>query len=193
MVIGGVVGADDEEMELRGLRWFSQNGALLNKKIEAPSGCRGEQEMAATDYERVIELGQRLGVDEVLGRFDAEQRLTELRLSRLGLVEIPPEVPQFLSLEKLYLNANRIAVLPAEIGQLTHLQLLGLRENRLSALPSTFAQLASLRLLDLGHNQLTTLPVDILAKLPKLELLDISGNPITNLADLQQLTCTIKR
>jgi len=42
---------------------------------------------------------------------------------------------------------------------------------------------------------LTTLPVDILAQLPHLELLDISGNPITSLPpDVgSRLTCTIKR
>ena len=49
-----------------------------------------------SDHDRVIALGQRLGVDEVLGKFDAQQHLTELRLSRLGLAEIPPEVAQFL-------------------------------------------------------------------------------------------------
>ncbi len=38
--------------------------------------------MASTDRDRVIVLGQRLGVDEVLGKFDAQKRLTELRLSR---------------------------------------------------------------------------------------------------------------
>ena len=46
--------------------------------------------MASTDYDRVIVLGQRLGMDEVLGKFYARQCLTELRLSRLGLTEIPP-------------------------------------------------------------------------------------------------------
>lgn len=149
-----------------------------------------------SDRDLVLALGQRLGVDpqRILGQLDERGNLVELRLSRLGLTEVPPEVAQFTSLEKLYLNANRLTALPPAIGQLTELRLLGLRENQLTALPEEVGNLSQLRLLDLGQNAFTGLPLAILARLPNLGLLDVGGNPIAEWpVEAELLTCTIKR
>ncbi len=149
-----------------------------------------------SDHDLVMTLGQRLGVDpqKILGQLDERGNLIELRLSRLGLTEFPEEIERFRQLQKLYLNANRLTAIPPTIGQLTELRLLGLRENLLSALPVELGNLSNLRLLDLGQNHLTTLPVAVLARLPSLGLLDVSGNPIAEWPiEAELLTCTIKR
>jgi Leucine-rich repeat (LRR) protein len=150
------------------------------------------------DRDLVIALGQRLGVDpqKLLGQLDDRGHVVELRLSRLGLSLFPEEIAHFTHLQKLYLNANELTEVPPTIGRLTELRLLGLRENRLSTLPAELAHCQALRLLDLGQNSFTHLPVAILAKLPHLGLLDISGNPVARgelPAEATLLPCTIKR
>ena len=51
----------------------------------------------------------------------AKEEWTELDLSGMGLISLPPEIGQLTNLTELTLTDNRLTSLPAEICQLTNL------------------------------------------------------------------------
>jgi Leucine-rich repeat (LRR) protein len=136
---------------------------------------------------------------------------TELDLSDLALTELPSELAQATSLQRLflaenllttlptwlrqlsslqglYLSGNQFTALPAEVGQLATLQYLFLSENQLTTLPAELGQLTNLQQVEVQDNQLTTLPAEF-GQLTNLWLLDLSGNQLTTLpAEFGQLT-----
>jgi Leucine-rich repeat (LRR) protein len=122
-----------------------------------------------------------------------ESGALELRLSMLGLNEVPPEIGQLTNLQVLYLSANQLANIPPEILQLTNLQYLFLGENNLVIIPSEIGQLTNLQVLDLSYNELTSLPSEI-RNLRNLQVLNLGSNQLTSLpveigqlANLRQL------
>lgn len=104
---------------------------------------------------------------EALRRIEEAERTnaTELKLFKLPLTELPPEIGRLTQLKNLrvgYIIAKpRITNLPPEIVQLTNLEWLDLSQNNLSGLPSGIGQLTSLRTLDLSQNRLSRLPDEI--------------------------------
>jgi internalin A len=105
---------------------------------------------------------------------------TELDLSGLGLIELPSEIGNLNSLQKLYLNENSLTSLPPEISRLANLQILGLRGNELTSLLPEIGKLGNLQALGLGGNQLASLPSEI-GKLGNLQWLGLGGNQLSNL------------
>jgi hypothetical protein len=81
------------------------------------------------------------------------------------------------ALRWLILTDNAIAQLPSELGQRPSLQKLMLAGNRLCALPAGLADARNLELIRLAANHLAELP-DWLTKLPRLGWLALSGNPM---------------
>ena len=76
------------------------------------------------DQELFAQLKQRLmerfpGLQE---EYDQEGRLLHLNLGHLGLVQLPPELLQFTSLQELGLSGNELSRLPPEVGQLISLR-----------------------------------------------------------------------
>ena len=117
----------------------------------------------------------------------AASGVTELRLSGLGLTELPPEIGQLISLQGLSLEDNELTGLPSEIGRLNNLHRLNLQLNHLTALLPEIGQLHNLQLLLLASNQLTTLPPEI-GQLSNLQELYLNDNQLTNLpAEIGQL------
>ncbi|GEM_PF-1028930 len=86
---------------------------------------------------------------------------TELDLSELSLIWLPPEIGNLSYLEKLYLKDNQLSKLPPEIGNLVNLEVLSLWRNRLSTLPSQIGHLINLQKLSAFSNQLSELPPEI--------------------------------
>ena len=107
-------------------------------------------------------------------------QLTQLELLVLSdnqLTTLPPEIGQLTNLTDLRIHNNQLTALPPEIGWLTNLQHLYLNDNQLTTVPPELFQLTTLQALGLGENKLTTLPPEI-ERLPKLSSLEVFRNPL---------------
>ncbi|MEN9659685.1 MAG: hypothetical protein RL571_3150 [Pseudomonadota bacterium] len=80
------------------------------------------------------------------------------------------------ALRWLILTDNQLSQLPAELGQCLSLQKLMLAGNQLQSLPAELAACQDLELIRIAANQLQALP-DWLFTLPKLAWLAFAGNP----------------
>ena len=109
----------------------------------------------------------------------AEEKLTQLDLSGLGLEELPPEIGKCTQLETLLLGkwleekkawvGNKLTEFPDAVLQLTNLKILNLSRNQITAIPEAIGQLANLTKLDLSGNQITKIP-EALDQLPNLKI-----------------------
>lgn len=86
---------------------------------------------------------------------------TTLKLERIGLAELPPEIGQLTALMELQLNNNRLTSLPPQIGLLNCLTRLSLDRNELTSLPPQIGDLVSLKELFVEGNFLEWLPSEI--------------------------------
>jgi hypothetical protein len=120
------------------------------------------------------------------------------------LMALPPEILRGSSLQVLYARDNWLRDLPIEapLTQLITLELggngftaatpwlvrcprlkrLGLSQNRLAKFPEGLAKLASLEVLDLSGNNLTEIPAEVLSRLPALRELRVGANQIRQVA-----------
>jgi internalin A len=130
------------------------------------------------------------GYQEALQRISVcvEEGADDLDLSRLDLLQVPPEVWQLTNLRELHLFRNQLAAIPAKLQQLAHLQTLNLSRNRLEAIPAELGRLANLQRLYLSGNQLVALPAE-LGRLSSLEQLYLQENQLVALpAELGRLS-----
>lgn len=111
---------------------------------------------------------------------DCGENGTELDLSGLGLMAIPPNIFENTKLIHLDLSGNQLTNLPPQIGQMSGLRTLDLSRAQLTALPPEIGQLTDLTTLILSNNQLTALPPEI-GKLTALTSLDVHNNQLTAL------------
>ncbi|KAI1870225.1 hypothetical protein JX265_006395 [Neoarthrinium moseri] len=110
--------------------------------------------------------------------FGAFKVLRSLNVSSNFLDKFPPFLCELEGLVDIDFSFNSIAELPEEIGQMRSLEKFVMTNNRLAgALPSTFSNLTNLRELDLKYNTLTA--IDVVAELPKLEILSADHNKIS--------------
>lgn len=99
-------------------------------------------------------------------------------LSNKTLCEVPKYILDMTNLKMLYLEGNSIEVIPSELFiALQRLVWLDLRNNKLKTIPQTIANHACLETLLLRDNEIQALPLE-LGLVPKLKVLQISGNPI---------------
>ena len=122
-------------------------------------------------------------------------------ISKLGgKLKLNKSFCSLISLKKLNLGAVHITSLPKDFGKLNKLEILFLNDSSIKKLPTSFSNLSSLKKLsiynklinidiefpdsleeiDFRGNKLTELP-ESLFSLPKLQHLDISDNPFTEL------------
>ena len=139
-------------------------------------------------------------LDEWRGvKTDASGRVRELYLPNDGLTgEIPPELGNLASLERLELDYNALTgEIPPELGNLANLEGLELHDNALTGeIPPELGNLASLEWLWLSDNGLTGEIPPELGNLANLERLSLSNNGLTgeippelgNLANLGYLS-----
>lgn len=108
--------------------------------------------------------------------------LKHLNLSSNNLTEVPFKLCEINTLIELDLSFNHITALPENIGKLTQLERLSMTNNDLvKQLPESFSDLISLKELDVRYNKLHN--IDVLAKLPKLEILYCSKNSVYSFED----------
>ena len=114
--------------------------------------------------------------------------LRELRLRKLGLTELPPEIGDLTNLTTLRLDGNKLTEVPSEIGRLINLTTLRLENNRLAKFPPEIGELTNLTTLSLMGNKLANLPPEI-GKLINLVALFLTSNRLTELPpDIEKLT-----
>lgn len=110
--------------------------------------------------------------------FGAFQVLRTLNVSSNFLEAFPPFLCDIVSLVDLDMSFNAISTIPDEIGNLRNLERFVMTNNLISgALPHTFSQLAKLREVDIRYNAISS--IDIIAALPKVELLSADHNSIS--------------
>jgi internalin A len=149
--------------------------------------------------------------EEAVRRIDraAEEKLTELDLSGLGLEELPPEIGKCTQLETLVLGkvnewssvnlgkwtpqpiTNRLTSLPEELRSLGNLRSIDLSGNPFGTIPELLLEMKQLKSLILTSIGLTELP-EAIGQLSNLTQLNLSHNPIAQipeaLAQLSNLT-----
>ncbi|XP_060082646.1 DISP complex protein LRCH3-like isoform X2 [Ylistrum balloti] len=101
-------------------------------------------------------------------------------LSKNRLQDVPKEVCDFGSMEKLNCYHNVLKFLPDALVQLQALTHLNLSRNQLSMIPAFISQLHQLEVLIASHNKLVSLPEEI-GVLDKLMEIDVSCNEISHL------------
>ncbi|XP_069104071.1 leucine-rich repeat and calponin homology domain-containing protein 1-like isoform X2 [Argopecten irradians] len=101
-------------------------------------------------------------------------------LSKNRLQDVPKEVCDYASMEKLNCYHNVLKFLPDALVQLQALTHLNLSRNQLSVIPAFISQLHQLEVLIASHNKLVSLPEEI-GVLDKLMEIDVSCNEISHL------------
>lgn len=108
------------------------------------------------------------------------QKLTELDLNSVSLVEIPDSFGELSALNHLELSFNQITSVSTTLTNLSQLQHLTLSNNMLNELSSEIGNWRLLVSLDLSNNSLTSLP-DSITRLTSLSELNLSGNKLVDL------------
>ncbi|NWS75843.1 ERBIN protein, partial [Crotophaga sulcirostris] len=112
-----------------------------------------------------------------------EETVTTLDYSHCSLEQVPKEIFTFeKTLEELYLDANQIEELPKQLFNCQSLQKLSLPDNDLTILPASIANLINLRELDVSKNGIQEFPENI-KNCKVLTVVEASVNPISKLPD----------
>jgi len=127
-----------------------------------------------------VELHKVKMVDKVEN--DEEQRVCKLNIYRSGITSIPPSVGHLKNFRHLNLGkAEKLLNLPKEIGDLVSLNRLTMPCSDITSLPSSVGRLKNLKELDLSYTKkLLNLPKDI-GDLISLNTLVLHGSDITSL------------
>ncbi|NWU67658.1 ERBIN protein, partial [Pterocles burchelli] len=112
-----------------------------------------------------------------------EETVTTLDYSHCSLEQVPKEIFTFeKTLEELYLDANQIEELPKQLFNCQSLNKLSLPDNDLTTLPASIANLINLRELDVSKNGIQEFPENI-KNCKVLTVVEASVNPISKLPD----------
>ena len=170
------------------IRFLDLTGGGLGQKITSLKsgdfeGLSGMTELGL-EHNSLSELPE--------GVFDGLSSLEILTMHGNDLGSLPDGVfDDLTNLDALALYDNDLAALPDGIfEQLTELSTLAISDNKLTALSGdVFTGLAGLTHLVASNNKLTSLPDGVFSGMPKLQTVNLSGNPgapFTLRADLEQ-------
>ena len=108
-----------------------------------------------------------------------------LRLNKIGLQIVGSQLPNLKNLKELYIENTQLQDLPDEIYEISSLEKLILHGNYIRKISPQISNLIHLKSLDLSLNRLTSLPE--LSNLHMLEHLDISANQIQHIPNISAL------
>ncbi|RUS20664.1 hypothetical protein BC937DRAFT_94676 [Endogone sp. FLAS-F59071] len=109
------------------------------------------------------------------------KNMAKLHISNNSFESFPSVICDIISLVELDISFNKIPSLPENIGQLVNLtHFLAVGNQLAGALPESFAELVSLRELDVRQNAITDL--EVLSKLPALDVLSVDYNSVSIVA-----------
>ncbi|XP_052823521.1 DISP complex protein LRCH3 isoform X12 [Octopus bimaculoides] len=162
-----------------------------NRKMAASFATGGQSPTSVSrTLERVFEDAQYSGEVLLCGRnlkeypkFASKFDLADTvyaDISKNRFTEIPEEIGEYASLERLNCYHNLIRSIPENVGHLQVLTHLNLSRNQLTMLPAFLCQLPMLEVLLANNNKLVSLPPEI-CKLERLMDLDVSCNEISRL------------
>ncbi|CAI9720998.1 leucine-rich repeat and calponin homology domain-containing protein-like isoform X5 [Octopus vulgaris] len=162
-----------------------------NRKMAASFATGGQSPTSVSrTLERVFEDAQYSGEVLLCGRnlkeypkFASKYDLADTvyaDISKNRFTEIPEEIGEYASLERLNCYHNLIRSIPENVGHLQVLTHLNLSRNQLTMLPAFLCQLPMLEVLLANNNKLVSLPPEI-CKLERLMDLDVSCNEISRL------------
>ncbi|XP_074658523.1 uncharacterized protein LOC141911413 isoform X2 [Tubulanus polymorphus] len=130
----------------------------------------GEVNLTARNLKEYPKLAKKYGLEDT--------RITDLSKNRL--TEIPFELCDYHSMERLSCYNNVIRIIPEAVITLQSLTYINLSRNQLSHIPPFVCQLQSLEVLLINNNKLVSLPEEI-SRLENLTECDVSCNEITHL------------
>ncbi|KAL3846998.1 hypothetical protein ACJMK2_017937 [Sinanodonta woodiana] len=160
-------------------------------KMATTFGAGGQSPNSLSrSIERVFEEAQHTGeiilsgrklreYPKIASKYDLADTISA-DLSKNRFSEIPKELCEYVSMERLNCYSNVIKSIPEVFIQLQALTYVNLSRNQLSVLPSFISQLQALEVLIAGNNKLVSLPEEI-GILDKLMELDVSCNEISQL------------
>lgn len=88
---------------------------------------------------------------------------------------------------------NSITFLPDEFGKLAQLDEVDFSNNELTSLPASFSKLSKLRTVKFNNNKISTVPNDCFKSSERISDLFLSGNEISNIQFLNNVSTTLCR
>lgn len=117
-------------------------------------------------------------LEKLPNSFAIFKQMTMLSIANNNFTSFPDVICEMVSLTHLDVSFNKIDAFPDEISNLKNLTRLFAIANRFAgSLPHSFAQLENLRELDIRQNSINDL--DVLCRLPRLEILYVGYNAVS--------------
>lgn len=105
-----------------------------------------------------------------------------LEYTKRSINSIPPNIGDYVALQRLNLHNNKIGELPDSIVLLVNLKVLDVSVNRLTELPGAMNKMKSLEILNLDHNSITELPSGLF-ELENITSVSAFANKLTKLPE----------
>ena len=155
----------DDISNLVNLRKLDMKGCPL-KRLPIALGALEEVVIAADlkDVRNIPDVflaKEEDGVMDYLRKAYLEIEIGVLDLSHVGIMELPPDLTDLISISQLSLERNNITFLPFSIQIMTNLTNFALNDNRLCCLPRHLGELTNLTTLALQGNRIAMVPSDI--------------------------------
>ena len=160
---------------------------LLICAVVALVGCASTPEKKPLIDDPIVEKEIRKRIKKPTGELTKADlaKVTNLRLYKKQLAEMPKGLEKLTQLKILVLDYNKLTEMPKGLEKLTQLTGLSLGANQLTDVPKGLEKLTQLTYLDLRSNKLTS--VKGLEKLTKLTYLNLWDNPDLTKAQIAEL------